>query len=316
MGTPVVSVVVPFRNEAEALPGLLASLQDLADREARVMFEFVFVDDGSGDGGSGVIRLGAARDPRIRLLRLSRGFGKEAALTAGIRAAVGDAVVPMDADGQDPVDLLPRFVDHWLTGAKVVLGRRANRSSDTWAKRTSARAFYWLFNRITSVRLPDGVGDFRLMDRQVIDAFLELGERERFLKGLFAFVGFDPVTVDYERPARTSGKTKFGGWKLWNFALDGLFSFSTAPLRIWTYLGAVTVVLTLGYAAFIFGLAALGRISVPGYASILIAVLLMGALNLVGVGMVGEYLGRVYLETKRRPLYVIAEEVPDRESHG
>ena len=237
-------------------------------------------------------------------------------MTAGIRSATGAAVVPMDADGQDPASLISRFIDHWLDGAQVVLGRRRSRANDTWAKRSSARAFYWLFNRITSVQMPPDVGDFRLMDRAVVDAFLEFPERERFLKGLFAYVGFEPVVVDYERQARSGGETKFSPWRLWNFALDGLFSFSSAPLRMWTYVGSITAALTMLYAAFIFGLAALGRIEVSGYASIIIAVLMMGALNLIGVGIVGEYLGRVYLETKQRPLYIVSEVFPDRRQRG
>jgi len=309
MGRPLVSLVLPFRNEAAVLPATLEDLRLLAGHEDRVDFEFVFVDDGSSDGGAGLVRLAAQEDNRFRLVRLSRGFGKEAAMTAGIRSATGAAVVPMDADGQDPASLISRFIDHWLDGAQVVLGRRRSRANDTWAKRSSARAFYWLFNRITSVQMPPDVGDFRLMDRAVVDAFLEFPERERFLKGLFAYVGFEPVVVDYERQARSGGETKFSPWRLWNFALDGLFSFSSAPLRMWTYVGSITAALTMLYAAFIFGLAALGRIEVSGYASIIIAVLMMGALNLIGVGIVGEYLGRVYLETKQRPRYFIEQTV-------
>lgn len=316
MPKPLVSVVLPFRNEALALPSTLTELRGLADSEARVGFEWIFVDDGSDDGGAGIVRFESSRDDRVRLIRLSRGFGKEAALTAGIRAAGGTAVVPMDADGQDPVDVIPRFLDHWFDGAKVVLGQRKSRVQDSWAKRTSARVFYWLFNQVTAIALPTNVGDFRLMDRQVVDAFLEFPERERFLKGLFAYIGFDPVFVTYERPARSLGKSKFSGWRLWNFALDGFFSFSSAPLRIWTYLGATTALLTMLYAAFIFGLATLGRIEVPGYASMIIAVLMMGALNLTGVGMIGEYLSRVFVEAKQRPLYIIAEEYPDRNQRG
>ena len=201
MGRPLVSLVLPFRNEAAVLPATLEDLRLLAGHEDRVDFEFVFVDDGSSDGGAGLVRLAAQEDNRFRLVRLSRGFGKEAAMTAGIRSATGAAVVPMDADGQDPASLISRFIDHWLDGAQVVLGRRRSRANDTWAKRSSARAFYWLFNRITSVQMPPDVGDFRLMDRAVVDAFLEFPERERFLKGLFAYVGFEPVVVDYERQA-------------------------------------------------------------------------------------------------------------------
>lgn len=311
MDSALVSFVIPCHNEESALPELFRNLQDFFEAERRVRFEVVFVDDGSGDATPALVRLAADSDPRFRLVQLSRNFGKEAALTAGIRAAKGDAVVPMDADGQDPVDLVTRFVDHWLQGVLVVVGRRSDRSTDTWAKRTLARGFYSIFNRLSPMPLLADVGDFRLMDRKVVDAFLELPERNRFLKGLFAYTGFSAEIVDYARPVRAAGRTKFSTWKLWNFALDGLLSFSTAPLRIWTYMGALTALLTVVYATVIFVLAVTGDVSVPGYASTLIAVLFTGAMNLVGLGVVGEYLGRVYSETKARPLYFVVSSYPD-----
>lgn len=316
MDRPLVSIVVPFRNEATALPALLHALAGLADEESRVRFEFVLVDDGSTDGGAGIVRIETGRDRRVRLIRLSRGFGKEAALTAGISAARGAAIIPMDADGQHPVSAVPAMLSSWLDGAPVVLARRANRHAEPRSRRVAASGFYWLFNKLSAVELPDDVGDFRLMDRQVIDAFLRFPERERFVKGLFAYIGFQPVFVEYEEPRRLQGRSRFSFWRLWNFALDGLFSFSTAPLRVWTYIGMSTALLTVLYAAFTVVQVLVNGIEVPGYASILIAVLMMGAVNLVGVGIVGEYLGRVYAETKQRPLYVIAEESPVDDQHA
>lgn len=311
-----VSLVLPVHNEAEVLPRQLATLQEFMGREHRVSFEVVIVDDGSRDASAALARLAADADPRIRLVRLSRNFGKEAAVTAGIRSATGDAVVPMDADGQDPIEVVGEFITAWLGGAAVVLGHRSDRSSDHLLKRWTAAAFYRVFNRLTAVRMPPEVGDFRLMDRAVVDAFLQLPERERFLKGLFAYVGFEPTVVEYARPKRHSGRSNFSAWRLWNFALDGLFSFSTAPLRIWSYLGVLGVVGGLTYAAFVFILAARGGVPVPGYASTLLVVLVMGALNLTGIGILGEYLGRVYSETKQRPLYIIAESYPPAVQHG
>lgn len=313
---PLVSIVIPFHNEAEALPRELRRIAEYLDSERRVAFEVLLVDDGSHDASAAIARLQVDHDHRFRLIRLSRNFGKEAALTAGLRAAKGAAAIPMDADGQDPLSVVTEFITAWLAGAQVVLGRRADRTSDSILKRVTAQGFYRVFNRLTAMKLPESVGDFRLMDRQVLDAFLQLNEHERFLKGLFAFVGFEPVIVDYVRPARDGGHSKFSSWRLWNFALDGLFSFSTAPLRIWSYVGAITATLTACYAIFIFGVALLGDVEVPGYASTLIAVLVMGGLNLVGIGIVGEYIGRVYAETKSRPLYFIRETYPAEQTHG
>jgi glycosyltransferase involved in cell wall biosynthesis len=211
----------------------------------------------------------------------------------------------MDADLQDPPELIARLIEEWQRGAEVVLARRIDRSADSFLKRKTAQLFYRIHNRLSSVQLPENVGDFRLVDRVAVEALKALPERQRFMKGLFAWIGFKTAAVDYARGVRASGSSKFSGWRLWNFALEGITSFSTAPLRIWTYVGAFGALLTFAYALFIILRTLLLGIDVPGYASLLVAVLFIGSLQLLSVGLLGEYIGRVYLETKQRPVYVV-----------
>jgi polyisoprenyl-phosphate glycosyltransferase len=304
-GGKLVSVVAPFYNESEGVWLFYEALRAMAASIPDVRFEFVCVDDGSRDDT--LVHLLAANrlDPRFVVVELSRNFGKEAALTAGIDAACGDAVVPIDADLQDPPTLIPAMIEQWHKGAEVVLARRTDRSTDGFLKRTTAEAFYRLHNKLSSVTIPENVGDFRLMDRVVVTALKRLPERQRFMKGLFAWVGFKTVTVDYARQARAAGTTKFSGWKLWNFALEGITSFSTAPLKIWTYLGGIGALGALGYAAFIVVRTLVFGIDVPGYASVLVAILFFGSLQLISVGLLGEYMGRMYIESKQRPTYLV-----------
>jgi glycosyltransferase involved in cell wall biosynthesis len=247
----------------------------------------------------------ASTDRRFKVIEFSRNFGKEAALTAGIDAARGEAVIPIDADLQDPPGLIGQMVAAWLQGAEVVLARRTDRSSDGLMKRKTAAWFYRLHNRMSNTQIPENVGDFRLMDRVVVNALKQLPERQRFMKGLFAWVGFRTVTVDYARAPRLAGKTKFSGFALWNFALEGFTSFSTVPLKIWTYLGALGAMGTFFYALFIILYTLLHGTRVPGYASLLVAVLFFGSVQLMSIGLLGEYIGRIYLETKQRPSYLI-----------
>jgi glycosyltransferase involved in cell wall biosynthesis len=214
----------------------------------------------------------------------------------------------MDADLQDPPELIARLVEEWQRGAEVVLARRTDRSADSFLKRKTAELFYRIHNRVSSVKIPENVGDYRLLDRAAVDAFKSLPERQRFMKGLFAWIGFRTASVDYTRGARASGASKFSGWRLWNFALEGITSFSTVPLRIWTYVGALGALLTFLYALFIVLRVLILGIDVPGYASLLVAILFLGSLQLLSVGLLGEYIGRVYLETKQRPVYVVRRE--------
>jgi glycosyltransferase involved in cell wall biosynthesis len=306
--TTLISIVAPFYNEAEGInyfrDAILAVVDDIAD----AAFEIVCVDDGSKDSTLQQLIALSKSDPRFRVLELTRNFGKEAALTAGIDFARGDAVIPIDSDLQDPPELIPVLIDEWRKGAEVVLARRSDRGTDSFLKRKSAEMFYSFHNRLSSVKIPQNVGDFRLMDRVAVDALKSLPERQRFMKGLFAWIGYKTVVVDYVRKPRAAGETKFSGWKLWNFALEGITSFSTAPLRVWTYIGGLGALLTVTYAIAIILRTLIHGVDVPGYASLLVAVLFFGSLQLISVGLLGEYIGRIYLETKQRPTYLIRRE--------
>jgi len=301
----MISLVVPFYNEAAAIEQFVAALLPVLDSMSELKFEIVCVDDGSRDDTLDKLCALAQADPRFRVIEFSRNFGKEAALTAGINEALGDAVIPIDADLQDPPSLIPALIEEWVKGAEVVLARRKDRSTDSFLKRRSATLFYRLHNRLADLQIPENVGDFRLMDRLVIDALKRLPERQRFMKGLFAWVGFRTTFLDYVREPRVAGRTKFSGWRLWNFALEGFTSFSTLPLKTWTYVGALGAVATLCYAAFIVVRTIERGIDVPGYASLLVAVLFLGSLQLLSIGVLGEYVGRIYMEAKQRPTYVI-----------
>jgi polyisoprenyl-phosphate glycosyltransferase len=300
-----VSIIVPFYDEGEGVDSFYEAITPVLNHIPEVDFEVVCVNDGSRDNTLEKLILVAKKDSRFHVIELSRNFGKEAALTAGIDAAVGDAVVPIDADLQDPPELISKMIKEWSSGADVVLARRIDRSSDTFLKRKTAEIFYRLHNKLSTVKIPENVGDFRLMDRMVVDALKQLPEHHRFLKGLFAWVGFKTVTLDYIRNPRVVGTTKFSGWKLWNFALEGITSFSSVPLKLWSYLGAFGALFTFVYALFIISKTVIHGIDIPGYASLLVAVLFLGSLQLISIGMLGEYLGRIYMETKNRPLYLI-----------
>jgi glycosyltransferase involved in cell wall biosynthesis len=301
---PLVSLVVPVFNEEESIDLYLDTVPPLMERDG-FRFEIVFVNDGSRDNTLAHLLDRAALDRRLRIVNLSRNFGKEAALTAGIDHARGDVIVPMDIDLQDPPELIGPFMARWREGYDVVYGVRTQRTWDTAAKRLSANWFYRVFNSMSPVRIPENVGDFRLVDRRAVEVLRQLPERNRFMKGLFAWVGFNAVGVPYERPQRAAGSSKFNLWRLWNFALDGVVSFSTAPLRAWFYVGVVIAAISVLYALFIITRVLIFGIDTPGYASLLIAVLLMGAIQLLSLGIIGEYLGRLFLEVKGRPIYVV-----------
>jgi len=302
---PLISVIVPCYNESEAIQHFYRSIISLFDALPQVRFEVVFVDDGSTDDTLQKLTAIVGLDERFRVVELSRNFGKEAALTAAIDHARGDAIIPMDADLQDPPEVVEDLIAEWQRGAEVVLARRVDRQSDSFLKRKTASMFYRLHNRLSAIKIPEDVGDFRLMDRVAVEALRLLPERQRFMKGLFAWVGFKTVTVDYTRQARAAGTTKFSGWKLWNFAIEGITSFSAAPLKIWTYVGGVGAIASLSYAFFIVVRTAIKGVSVPGYASLFVAVLFFGSLQLIGIGVLGEYIGRIYMESKARPTYLV-----------
>ena len=300
------SVVVAAFNEEATLPllhpRLRAALAGL-DLETRV----IYVDDGSRDDTWAVLQDLAASDPSVRLLRLARNFGKEIALTAGLDLVDTDAAIVIDADGQDPPELIPAFVDKWRQGYDVVYGTRTARAGEGWLKRATAAAFYRVMNRLSDTAIPHDTGDFRLMSRRVLDALGQLRERQRFMKGLFAWVGFRQVALPYEREARLAGRTKFNFWRLWNLALEGITGFSTVPLRVATYLG-----LGAAFAAFLFGVWIVAKTllwgdPVQGWPSMMAVILFLGGVQLIALGILGEYLGRLYVESKQRPLYLVSE---------
>jgi len=300
-----VTVVVAAYNEAQSLPLLhpriMASLDALREMQGRVLY----VDDGSRDDTWAVMRALAADDPRVSLLRLSRNFGKEAALTAGLDRVDAGAAVILDADGQDPPELIGDFVREWQAGYDNVHGTRIERDGESWLKRATAHAFYRVIGRLSKTPIPADTGDFRLLSPRALDALRELRERHRFMKGLFGWVGFNQKSVPYHRDARVAGSSSFGFWKLWNFALEGITSFTTAPLRVATYIGVLTALLAFAFAIYIVGKAFLFGDPVAGWPTMMTVILFLGGTQLVALGLIGEYLGRLYEESKQRPLYLV-----------
>ena len=298
-----ISLVIPFYNEGNTVLDFFKQIFPIVNEIKQYIFEFVCVDDGSTDDT--FANLLNIKDDRLKIIQLSRNFRKEAALTAGIDYAAGDAIIPIDADLQDPPELIITMLQKWEEGFEVVLAKRRKRLSDSWLKRNSAKCFYKLHNWLADFKIPDNVGDFRLMDRVVVEALKKLPERQRFMKGLFAWVGFKSAIVEYDRPVRISGTTKWSKWKLWNFALDGITSFSTLPLRVWSYLGFLLALFAFLYGSWIMLRTFISGVDLPGYASLFVAILFIGGVQLIGIGVLGEYLGRVYQETKQRPIYVV-----------
>jgi glycosyltransferase involved in cell wall biosynthesis len=312
----LLTVVVPAFNEQDVLPAFhvrLATVLDALDMESEVLY----VNDGSGDGTLDVIRCLRENDPRVAVLDLSRNFGKEIAMTAGLEHAQGDAVVIIDADLQDPPELIPELVKHWLEGWDMVYAQRVERLGETLLKKVTARWFYRLMQRVGRVRIPENVGDFRILSRRAVDALLRLREQHRFMKGLFAWVGYPQKGIPYQRDPRFAGRTKWDYWRLWNFALDGITSFTTTPLKWATYLGVLTAFGSFAYAVVIILQKLLYGNPVKGYPSLMVVVLFLGGVQLVFLGIIGEYLGRMFDETKRRPLYFVSSFDPScRIEHG
>lgn len=303
------TVVVAAFDEAQALPILhpriAAALDGLAADgiDGRVLY----IDDGSGDATWCVLQSLAAADPRISLLRLSRNFGKEAALTAGLDLVDAGAAMILDADGQDPPELMPQFVAHWRAGYDDVHGTRLSRDGESWAKKATAHLFYRVMQHLAKTPVPADTGDYRLLSPRALDGLRQLRERHRFMKGLFGWVGFNRIAVPYQREPRIAGRTKFGFWRLWNFAIDGVTSFSTAPLRLATYVGVATAFAAFGFALWIVGKALLLGDPVAGWPTMMSVILFLGGTQLVALGVIGEYLGRLYEESKQRPLYLVRD---------
>jgi glycosyltransferase involved in cell wall biosynthesis len=304
------SIVVPLYNEADNIDFFLDRtervLQDLIDPLGG-SYEFIFINDGSSDDTVEKLLQHRDRNPQIKIISLSRNFGKESAMSAGLHYATGAAVVPMDVDLQDPPEILPDLFEKWLEGYDVIYAIRRDRHADPWMKRLTAFGFFRLFNQVAETKIPKDTGDFRLMDRRVIQALVELPERTRFMKGLFTWVGFRQIGVEYDRHPRASGNTKWNNRRLWKLAMDGITSFSIVPLRVWTYIGLMISFLALSYGAFLTIRTVVEGIDVPGYASLMVTMLFLGGLNLFTLGVLGEYLGRVFMEVKGRPLYLLRE---------
>ncbi|WP_144142386.1 glycosyltransferase family 2 protein [Paraburkholderia sp. BCC1884] len=303
--TVLLSLVVPMYNEEEMIAQFFDTTLPVLETIPGVTFEIVCVNDGSRDSTLDRLLYQSSLDSRIRVIDLTRNFGKEAALSAGLDEALGDIIVPFDADLQDPPHVIARLVSKWREGYDVVLARRSNRDSDSLMKRMTAAQFYRMHNAVCDTHIPENVGDFRLITREVAEALKKLPETRRFMKGLFAWVGYRTAVVDYAREPRAAGTSKFSGWKLWNFALEGFTSFSTLPLRVWTYIGSFVALGAFLYAAFLITRTLIQGIAVPGYASILTVVLMLGGVQLIGIGVLGEYIGRIYFESKKRPVYLV-----------
>lgn len=299
-----ISLVVPVFNEEEAIPIFYKTVREFEGLKNHEV-EIVFINDGSKDATESIIGALAVADPLVVPLSFTRNFGKEPALFAGLERATGDAVIPIDVDLQDPIEVIPHLIDKWQSGADMVLAKRTDRSTDSRLKRKSAEWFYKLHNKISNPKIEENVGDFRLMSREVVENIKLMPERNLFMKGILSWVGGRTDVVEYARAERVAGDSKFNGWKLWNLALEGITSFSTFPLRMWTYIGLVVASLAFLYGAWmIVNTLAFGN-AVRGYPSLLVSILFLGGIQLIGIGVLGEYIGRIYLEIKQKPRYIV-----------
>lgn len=306
---PTLSVVVPCYDEQDVLPELHRRLSLVLDGIG-VRGEIVYVNDGSRDRTLELMRTLQRNDGRVTVVDLSRNFGKEVALTAGIDHARGDAVVVIDADLQDPPELIPQLVERWREGYDVAYAKRTRREGETLLKRATASMFYRIIRRVSRVQIPEDTGDFRILSRRAVDALRQLREQHRFMKGLFAWIGYRQVAVPYSRDPRFAGETKWNYWKLWNFALEGITGFTIAPLKLATYFGMGAALLAFAFGAYLIVDTLLHGNPIKGYPSLMVVVLFLGGVQLFFVGVLGEYLGRVFNETKGRPLYLVNDYVP------
>ena len=303
------SIITPVFNEEKTISIFCEHLLVFKNQIANYRLEWLIVDDGSSDNTPFIIDTLCNNQQFIRGVIFSRNFGKEAALFAGLEHSEGDIIIPMDIDLQDPFEVILQMLQEYENGADVVLAKRTNRESDSLFKRKTAQWFYSINNKMSSLKLEENVGDFRLMTRQVVDEIIRLQENQLFMKGLMSWVGFNTAIVTYKRPIRTEGKTKFNFFKLWNLAVQGITSFSTIPLKVWSYFGGFVSLIS-----FLFGLKIIFEkiflgISVSGYASLMVAILFFGGVQLIGIGVLGEYIGRTYIESKRRPKYIIKKKM-------
>lgn len=305
---PVLSVVVPMFNESGNVDGLFARLTQVLGG-LDVNYEIVCVDDGSRDDTVARVVDHHRRDPRIKMVELSRNFGKELALTAGLQHSRGQAVVMIDADLQHPPEMIGEMLDKWRDGYEMVIAVRRGREQESAFKRGAATAFYELFGRVSEVQLPRGAGDFRLLDRKVVDVLNAMPEHTRFMKGLYAWVGFRQISLPYDVAPRAAGETKFNAFRLWRLAIDGITSFTSVPLKVWTFVGMLVAAFALLYGLLFIVKTLILGIDVPGYPSLIVAITFFSGVQLISLGVIGEYLGRVFAEVKQRPLYVVRQAV-------
>jgi len=299
-----ISLVIPVFNEEDTIPIFYKTVREFEGLK-QYDVEMVFINDGSKDSTEAIINALALSDDKVQAINFSRNFGKEPALFAGLEHATGDAVIPIDVDLQDPIDVIPRLIEKWKTGADMVLAKRTDRSTDGHLKRKSAEMFYKLHNQISNPKIEENVGDFRLMSREVVENIKLLPERNLFMKGVLSWVGGNIEIVEYSRAERIAGTSKFNGWKLWNLALEGITSFSTFPLRVWTYLGLAIAGISFFYGAWLIIDTLIWGNAVRGYPSLIVSILFLGGIQLIGIGVLGEYIGRIYIETKQRPRYLV-----------
>lgn len=302
----LISIVTPFYNEEEVVNVFFNELNNIV-RNININIEFICIDDGSVDNTYIKLCNIAKKQKNVKIIRFSKNFGKECALSAGLDYAKGDAVIVIDSDLQDQPSIIPQMIEKWRLGYKVVYGIRKEREQDSFLKKNSAKLFYKIYNLVCDTKIPGNVGDFRLLDRQVVDVLKNIKEKKRFMKGVFEWVGFSHCGVEFVRQNRIKGGTKWNYWRLWNFAIDGITSFSTIPLRIWSYVGFIIALIAFIYGSFLTIRTIFSGIDVPGYASIMVAILFLGGMQLLSLGIIGEYIGRIYTETKNRPLYVVSE---------
>ncbi len=304
----LLSLLVPMYNESNVIPLFFKRVNQVLE-EIGINYEIICVNDGSQDITLALLRKYAANDSRIKVVSFSRNFGKEPAMTAALDYATGDAVIPIDADLQDPPELISEMLRAWQQGYDVVYAKRSSRKSDSRLKRSTAAWFYMIFNKMSETDIPHNVGDYRLMDKKVVTVIKQLPEKDRFMKGLFCWPGYKNTSIEYERPIRAEGETKFNYWKLWNFAISGIASFSTMPIRAGIYVGMAVAIISFIYAFFIITKTMVFGIDVPGYASIMVVLLFLGGIQLFFLGLMGEYIGRIFKEVKNRPLYVVQETI-------
>jgi glycosyltransferase involved in cell wall biosynthesis len=300
-----IAIIIPILDELKTIKLFYNRLKIVIESIKNHNFIICFIDDGSSDESSEVIKELIRIDSRVKLIILTRNFGKEAALTAGLDNVKADAFIPMDVDLQDPPELINEMISIWSTGVSLVLARRISRKNDTLFKRFTADIFYYIYNKFSSISIPRNVGDYRLMDKSVVDSIKLLPEKERFMKGIFAWVGYDFHIIDYERPKRSSGETKFEALKLLKLAKDGLFSFSVAPLKISSFLGYIGAIASFIYGAFIIVRTIFYGADLEGYASLITVILFLGSIHLIVIGILGEYIGRIFIESKNRPIYLV-----------